>query len=221
MSGESRTRDDSSAAEDTLEVVPADESHFLAHENELRIDREEAFEAIRSELLHRRARWASRSRGGLLRRPAARGIGSDAGSRSDVAGPSDAEPPRDGEEPCASSSQAEQPRAGEEVRGFLRYSKPVGVGGLKRIRPWTRDHFWGYRPGRSIPSHLCHGTRRPTRDLCFWGRWESPWRFVLHTYYPGRPAPREIHDPEITLDELPRAIHFWTRHAIIVESNEA
>ena len=153
-----------------VEITPADESHFKAHEAELEISRDEVFDTIRKEL----------------------------------------DTLRSGREP------GDRYFSGSEVRSFVRCSRPVGLSGLKRIRPWTRDHFWDYRPGRSIPSHLCRGRRIRTRDLCFWGRWDSNERFVLHTFYPGRPAPREIHDPEITLEELPASIRFWTRHAIIV-----
>ena len=92
----------------------------------------------------------------------------------------------------------------------------VGVTGLKRIRPWTRGDYWAPRPGRTLPSHLVVGRKRPTRWLCVWGAWQDAETFVLHTLYPGRTAPREIHDPELPLSELPRALAFWTRHAIIV-----
>jgi hypothetical protein len=94
----------------------------------------------------------------------------------------------------------------------------VGVTGLKRILPWTRGHFWGLREGRSLPSHLIHGRKQPTRRLCVWGVWQDEETFVLHTLYPGRTAPREIHDPELPLAELPAALAFWTRHAIVSES---
>lgn len=153
-----------------VEITPADESHFKAHEAELEITRDDVFNTIRKEL----------------------------------------EALRSGRDPHDSYFR------GTEVRSFVRCSRHVGLSGLKRIRPWTQDHFWDYRKGRNIPSHLVRGRRTRTRDLCFWGRWDSRDRFVLHTFYPGRPAPREIHDPEITLEELPVSIRFWTRHAIIV-----
>jgi hypothetical protein len=50
--------------------------------------------------------------------------------------------------------------------------------------------------------------------VCLWGWWE-PDAFIIHTVYPGKVAPREIHDPEIPLSELPAAIEFWRRHAIM------
>ncbi len=154
-----------------IEITPADENHFKAHEAELEILRHEVFDTIRRELETLRS----------ARRP------------------------------------GDEYFNGTEVRSFVRCSRPVGHGGLKRIRPWTRNHFWGYRPGRSIPSHLCYGRRGRTRDLCYWGHWDSSERFILHTFYPGRPAPREIHDPDITLEELPVSLRFWMRHAIIVD----
>jgi len=42
-------------------------------------------------------------------------------------------------------------------------------------------------------------------------------RFDLLTCYPGAAAPREIHDPEIPLDEIDDAIAFWSGHALVVD----
>ncbi|HTH12781.1 MAG TPA: hypothetical protein VMB23_00185 [Spirochaetia bacterium] len=96
----------------------------------------------------------------------------------------------------------------------------TGVSGLKRIRPWTTGDFWAPRKGRTIVSHLVVGEKSPTRWLCVWGFWETERSFVLHTLYPGRTAPREIHDPEIDPEEMAAAIHFWSRHAIVVAPGE-
>ena len=93
----------------------------------------------------------------------------------------------------------------------------VGLSGLKRLRSWTRGDFWGRRRGRELPSHLYVGKKRVTRSLCVWGLWREDGSFLLHTIYPGKVAPREIHDPELALGELPASIAFWSRHAIIVE----
>jgi hypothetical protein len=95
--------------------------------------------------------------------------------------------------------------------------EPVGKGGLARIWPWTRHDYWAARPGRTIPSHLIKGRRRPTRSLCVWGFWQDAGHFIIHTMYPGTPAPREIHDAELEPEKLPASIAFWVRHAIIVE----
>lgn len=95
-------------------------------------------------------------------------------------------------------------------------SSTTGRSGLLEVTPGSDDSFWAYRPGRTIPSHLALGERELTRWICLWGWWE-PEAFVIHTIYPGRKAPREIHDPELTLSELPRAIEFWRAHAIIIE----
>lgn len=110
-----------------------------------------------------------------------------------------------------------QPHPGSEECIGLRCPVIVGNGGLKRLWPWTRDDFWAARPGRNIPSHLIIAKRRPTNWLCIWGSWESPDHFILHTLYPGRPAPREIHDPALPAAALKEAIRFWKRHAIVVE----
>ena len=98
-----------------------------------------------------------------------------------------------------------------------RCPRAVGRSGLATLRPWTRGDYWACRPGRNRPSHLIPGRLRPTRNLCIWGYWESADNFVIHTLYPGVPAPREIHDPELPVADLAQAIRFWTEHAIIVE----
>lgn len=96
----------------------------------------------------------------------------------------------------------------------------VGLTGLKTIWPWTHGDFWARRRGRTLPSHLIAGRKRSTRRLCVWGFWQDEGTFVLHTLYPGRVAPREIHDPELPLSELPKALKFWTRHAILISPSE-
>jgi hypothetical protein len=96
----------------------------------------------------------------------------------------------------------------------------VGVTGLKTLWPWTRGDFWARRRGRKLPSHLILGSKRPTRRLCVHGYWQDETTFLLHTLYPGRAAPREIHDPELTPAELPKTLKFWKRHAIIVGPSE-
>jgi hypothetical protein len=92
----------------------------------------------------------------------------------------------------------------------------TGRSGLRRVTPAGGDSFWAYREGRRIPSHLTLGERELTHWICLWGWWE-PGAFVIHTIYPGRKAPREIHDPELSLDDLPEAIEFWRTHAIVTE----
>lgn len=93
-------------------------------------------------------------------------------------------------------------------------SAPVGISGLREVPPDGSASFWAYRRGRRIPSHLCLGEGEPTCLACIWGWWEDE-SFVIHTLYPGRVAPREIHDPELPLRDIPAAIEFWRRHAII------
>ena len=120
----------------------------------------------------------------------------------------------------ARSRLEESPRRSGEERLELRAPKLVGMTGLAALRPWTRGAFWARRRARTIPSHLVVGRKRPTRWLCVWGTWQGEHTFVLHTLYPGRAAPREIHDPEISMAELPRALQFWARHAIVVAEGE-
>ncbi len=112
------------------------------------------------------------------------------------------------------------PRREGEERLDRRAPRVVGMTGLAVVRPWTRGAFWARRKGRGIPSHLIVGAKRPTRWMCVWGAWRDPATFELATLYPGRAAPREIHDPRIGAEELPRAIRFWSRHAIVVAPGE-
>ncbi len=112
------------------------------------------------------------------------------------------------------------------ISDVIAADSPVGRSGLAklddqgraRLAGELRRSFWGYRRQRSIPSPLIEGKKEPTNSLCFAGWWVTSIEFKLHTLYPGTPAPREIHDPEISLDELDEAVRFWSRHAIIVDS---
>ena len=101
------------------------------------------------------------------------------------------------------------------IHGGFPQTTIVGVTGVVAVGP-DDTPFWGFRQGRVVPSHLVVGEKVVTRELCLWGEWLAPDRFDLWTCYPGGPAPREIHDPEIGLDEIDEAIAFWSAHAIIV-----
>ncbi len=108
-------------------------------------------------------------------------------------------------------------RQGLVHEGFGQRSE-VGWTGLVKVEAGGSS-FWGYRPGRTVPSHLIVGTKVITRELCVWGKWAERDRFELLTCYPGGPAPREIHDPEIGLDQIDEAIAFWSVHAIVVDAD--
>lgn len=108
-------------------------------------------------------------------------------------------------------------RVGVVHDGFVQPSA-VGMTGVVVIGP-DDSPFWGYRPGRIVPSHLIAGTKVETRDLCVWGEWLTPDRFDLWTCYPGGPAPREIHDPEIEPHQIDEAIAFWSVHAIVIDQD--
>jgi len=110
-----------------------------------------------------------------------------------------------------------QPRPGMWESFVVQCPVVVGHSGLKRLWPWTKGAFWAPRAGRTIPSHLIRGTRHKTRNLCVWGLWQSEAVFLLHTLYPGKPAPREIHDPALKLEDVQQSMRFWLRHAIITE----
>ncbi len=102
-------------------------------------------------------------------------------------------------------------------------SRSTGLSGLKVLfKRETLDEdtvFWAYRRGRTIPSHLALGEKTKTNCLCLWGTWTAE-GFEIHTIYPGRKAPREIHDPDLKLSEIPEAVEFWKHHAIITEKGE-
>lgn len=91
----------------------------------------------------------------------------------------------------------------------------VGRTGLRNVCEDSTPSFWGYRAGRRTPSHICLGEKALTKRVCLWGWWE-PGRFVIHTLYPGRVAPREIHDPELPPEDISAALDFWRCHAIVV-----
>jgi hypothetical protein len=109
-----------------------------------------------------------------------------------------------------------RPREGD-VRAVIEHSQPVGLTGIETLSIHEEQSFWGYRQGRSIPSHLIYGQKQPTRRLAFWGYWKDPASFVLTTFYPGEIAPREPHDPKISLEELKESMLFWALHAIVID----
>lgn len=94
----------------------------------------------------------------------------------------------------------------------------TGYSGLRQTEPGDSS-FWAYRKGRKIPSHLSKGKKETTRWITLVGFWQGE-SFYIHTLYPGRFAPREIHDPSLSLQDLPGAVDFWSRHAIIVEEGD-
>ena len=107
------------------------------------------------------------------------------------------------------------PKPGSEVVFTWKTRHPIGTGGLARVYFWTKNDYWAPRNGRTILSHLIRGRRPKIKTLCIWGRWDSEYRFLLHTVYPGKPAPREIHDSALTPETMREAVRFWSKHAII------
>jgi hypothetical protein len=114
---------------------------------------------------------------------------------------------------------AAESRSGE-VRLAVKNRAAVGLSGIRRVGLMNKKSFWANREGRPIPSHLIHGRRGTTKWLCFWGRWQDPETFILTTFYPGKPAPMEIHDHRISMKELKAAVSFWARHALIIGGEE-
>lgn len=104
--------------------------------------------------------------------------------------------------------------AGEELAiRTVEAPHPVGYSRLVALSPGD-PAYWGYRERRMYLSHLAPGPPSPTRLLTAWGRRPSPDRLVLHTVFAGGPAPREIHDPDLSPDAVDTSITFWTRHAL-------
>ncbi|POQ98791.1 hypothetical protein AU468_12180 [Alkalispirochaeta sphaeroplastigenens] len=116
-------------------------------------------------------------------------------------------------------SRIEPPRREGWLHRSYEYPEVLGRSGLREVPPDGSASFWGYRKKRTIPSHLCEGEKSLTRHICLWGWWEEK-DFVVHTLYPGERAPREIHDPDLKLQDLPDAIAFWRIHAIVVEKGD-
>ncbi len=114
-------------------------------------------------------------------------------------------------------------KAGTWYHEDFELSRSIGLSGLKvlfkREDPDEDTVFWAYRKGRSIPSQLALGKKVPTNSICLWGTWTDG-GFEIHTVYPGRKAPREIHDPDLKLCEIAEAVEFWKHHAIITEKGE-
>ncbi len=102
----------------------------------------------------------------------------------------------------------------------LDWGVPVGLTGLKVLEGRDEGDFWGFRRGRTIPSHLIRAEKMPTNSLCCWGEWEDRETFLLHTCYAGNPAPREIHSPRLEMEDMKVSVDFWSRHAIIVGEGE-
>jgi hypothetical protein len=119
----------------------------------------------------------------------------------------------------AVSLESIEPRAGVVHAGFMQEGV-VGMTGVATL-DGSDSSFWGYRPGRDVPSHLIVGAKGATREICVWGEWLSHDRFDLWTCYPGGPAPREIHDPDLALTDIDASIAFWSVHAIIIDSSTA
>ncbi len=109
---------------------------------------------------------------------------------------------------------------GDKLHQSFTLSAPTGRTGLVEVPAGSSKAFWAYRKGRSIPSHLCRGEKHLTSMVCLWGWWESESLFIIHTLYPGGTAPREIHDPELRLEDMAEAVAFWSTHAIITEEGE-
>ncbi|MDC7223254.1 MAG: hypothetical protein PQJ60_05890 [Spirochaetales bacterium] len=107
-----------------------------------------------------------------------------------------------------------------ELHTWIKREAPVGLTGVKHLKGKDEEDFWGYRQNRHILSHLFIGEKEETCDLCYLGFWDDPEHFRLHTCYPGRTAPREIHDAALTPREMKEAVAFWSVHALIVEEGE-
>lgn len=117
--------------------------------------------------------------------------------------------------PLLERAEAELSAVGDRPEARV-WEEPVEVGWsrLVALGPGQRS-WWGLRPGRTAWSHLTEGTGRLTRWCTAWGVREGG-ALRLLTLHPGVPAPREVHDPGISAEELPVSLAFWSRHALAV-----
>jgi hypothetical protein len=102
---------------------------------------------------------------------------------------------------------------GAAIAVYLTAETPLGWS--RCVRAEGRRTWWGYRPDRSIPSHLAAGDREAVCVVTAWIRREAEDQATLITVYPGGPAPKEIHDPSLSEADRPEAEAFWTAHALI------
>jgi hypothetical protein len=79
-------------------------------------------------------------------------------------------------------------------------------------KPFGEDFQWRWPESVMEMLRPLVATLRPRRT----GKWDVD-AFAIHTLYPGLRAPREIHDLDLTLSELPHTIKFWRNHAIITQ----
>lgn len=110
------------------------------------------------------------------------------------------------------------PQSGEEIIYGFHMPQTVGYTGLRELDS-ENAAFWAFRKGRTYPSHLILGEKALTNELCLWGQMQDE-HFLIHTLYPGSPAPREIHDPQLPIEDIDRSIDFWTKHAIIISEGD-
>ena len=96
---------------------------------------------------------------------------------------------------------------------YLTADTPLGWS--RCVHAAGRRTWWGYRPDRTLPSHLAAGDREAVTVVTAWIRRDSEDQVTLITVYPGGPAPKEIHDPSLNEAERPEAEAFWTMHALI------
>ena len=108
---------------------------------------------------------------------------------------------------------------GVAFRLVIRSDRPLG---RSRCVPAAgRRTWWGFRTGRQVPSHLSAGEPAAVSVLTAWLRRDDADNVALLTVYPGEPAPREIHDPEMPEHEREASIAFWREHALLAPEPRA
>ena len=70
---------------------------------------------------------------------------------------------------------------------YLTADTPLGWS--RCVHAAGRRTWWGYRPDRTLPSHLAAGDREAVTVVTAWIRRESEDQVTLITVYPGGPAP--------------------------------
>lgn len=84
-----------------------------------------------------------------------------------------------------------------------------------------RRTWWGFRPGRSIPSHLAAGEPEDVSVITAWLCRDDADNATVTAVYPGLPAPYEIHDPDMPEAERPVSAAFWRDRALLAPEPRA
>lgn len=94
---------------------------------------------------------------------------------------------------------------------------PGVIGRSRLLSTSGSGAWWGFRANRTVPTRFIAGEPMPTRLLTAWVEWLAPSELRLLTLYAGGPAPREIHDPELSELDRDASVRFWSAHALAAD----